>query len=208
MSMNEKELAQKFVQYLSDPFELYFEVGGMDIVGICGSIVIAVEVKKFLNFKVIQQAHDNIRRSHYSYVAVPRSSEKSNPFALKICKEFGIGVLSFDDINDNGVSEIVKPKFNRKAFVRYANKLTEDSFYRRTTPGAKSGETITAFSCTVEGLEQYVRRHHGCTIKKALENIDHHYSSFSSAKSCIVKYIDTGVIKTIRREGDKLFLKQ
>lgn len=205
--MKETELAQHFVEYLSDMYDLYFEVGTIDIVGKKGNIVIAVEVKKALNFKVIQQAYDNIKSAHYSYVAVPRSSAKNNPFALKICEEFGIGVLEYnEDFAYTKIIEKVKPKLNRKAYTQYAKRLTPDSMYKRTTPGAKSGDTITAFSVTVENLEAYVHRHHGCLIKDALNSITHHYGSISSAKSCIIQYIDRGVIKTIRRDGNKLYI--
>jgi len=208
--MNEKELAQKFVHYLSDMFDLYFEVGTMDIVGKSGKIVIAVEVKKHLNFKVIQQAYDNIRSCHYSYVAVPKSSADRNSFGMKICDKLGIGVLVYNDIYDSHgerVVEKVKPFFNRSPFVQYAKKLNANSWQKRAIPGAKDGETITAFSVTLEYLEIYVRRHPGCEIKNALKDIDHHYGSLSSAKSCIVGYIDSGVIKTIRREGNRLYYK-
>ena len=110
--MKEKELAQKFVEYLSDMYDLYFEVGTTDIVGKNRSIVIAIEVKKHLNFKVIQQAHFNIRSSHYSYVAVPKTSAQRNTFAYTICKEFGIGILIYDEQN-NQVYEKIAPKMNR-----------------------------------------------------------------------------------------------
>lgn len=206
--MKETELAQHFVEYLSDMYDLYFEVGTIDIVGKKGNIVIAVEVKKALNFKVIQQAYDNIRSAHYSYVAVPISSVKNNPFALKICEEFGIGVLEYNEEFASKIREKVKPKLNRKAHTQYAKRLTSESIYKRTTPGAKSGDTITAFSVTVENLEYYVRQHHGCFIKDALNSITHHYGSISSAISCIIQYIDRGVIKTIRRDGNKLYIKQ
>lgn len=205
--MKETELAQHFVEYLSDMYDLYFEVGTIDIVGKKNNIVIAVEVKKVFNFKVIQQAYDNIRASHYSYVAVPSSSAKNNPFALKICEEFGIGVLLYNDnSSDTTIIEKIKPKLHRKAYTKYAKELKSDSMYKRTTPGAKSGDTITAFSVTVENLEAYVCRHNGCSIKDALNSIKHHYGSISSARSCIIQYIDRGVIKTIHRNGDKLYI--
>lgn len=207
--MKETELAQKFVEYLSDMYDLYFEVGLTDIVGKKDNIVINVEVKKTLNFKVIQQAYNNIRSSHYSYIAVPRKSAINNPFALIICEKFGIGVLLYDEnFAYTKVYEKVKPKLNRHAYTKYAKKLTEDSMYKRTTPGAKSGDTITAFSVTVENLESYVSRHNGCAIKEALDNISHHYGSISSAKSSIISYIDRGIIKNIKREGNKLYINK
>ncbi len=55
--MTEAELAQKFVEYLQDQYELYFEVEGVDIVAKNGHILIAVEVKTSLNFRVIEQAY-------------------------------------------------------------------------------------------------------------------------------------------------------
>lgn len=209
--MKETELAQFFVDYLSDMYDLYFEVGSIDIVGKAGNIVIAVEVKKFLNFKVIEQAHHNICSCHYSYIAVPRSSADSNPFGLRICEHFGIGVLIYNDrsgyYSERLVYERVKPKLNRNPSVGYAKRLNTDSVFKKTTPGAKSGETATAFSCMVEDVERHVRRYPGCTIKSMFERVQHHYSSMTSARSCLIQYIDSGVIKNIRRDGNNLFLK-
>jgi hypothetical protein len=207
--MTEIELAQKFVEYLSDIYDLYYEVGNVDIVGKAGSIVIKVEVKKHLNFKVIEQANRNIRSCHYSYIAVPRSSARNNSFGLTICERFGIGALIYNDTLQGycvPVEERVKPHFNRGANVSFAKKLNADSIYKRATPGAKSGETVTAFSCMVDEVRQYVRMHPGCTIKKMFEDVKHHYSSMTSARSCLIQYIDSGVIKGIRREKDKLYI--
>lgn len=213
--MSEKELAQKFVDYLSGIYDLYYEVYDIDIVGKAGSIIVAIEVKKHLNFKVIEQAQRNIDSSHYSYIAVPLSSARNNRFGLEICETLGIGVLVFDDKSDyekyskygSFVTEKIKPKLNRHARASFAKYLNKDSYHKRATPGAKSGETITAFSVTVENLESYVRRNQGCEIKEALNGINHHYGSISSARSCIIQYIDSGVIKNIKRERGRLFCK-
>ncbi|MDR0430605.1 MAG: hypothetical protein LBH58_09045 [Tannerellaceae bacterium] len=207
--MTEIELAQKFVEYLCDIYDLYYEVRNVDIVGKAGSIVIKVEVKKYLNFKVIEQAHRNIRSCHYSYIAVPWSSARNNSFGLTICERFGIGALIYNDILQEHcppVGEYVKPHFNRGANVSFAKKLNADSPFKKATPGAKSGETVTAFSCMADEARRYVRMYPGCTIKKIFESVKHHYSSMTSARSCLIQHIDSGVIKGVRREKDKLYI--
>ena len=110
--MKETELAQKFINSLSDIYDLYFEVGTMDIVGKQGNIVTAIEVKKQLNFKVIEQAYYNIPNANYSYIAVPQQYKQNN-FAYTICETFGIGVLLYNEDYDS-VYERIKPKLNRK----------------------------------------------------------------------------------------------
>ena len=204
--MSEVELAQKFVDYLSDTYDLYYEVYDIDIVGIAKPIIVAFEVKKCLNFKVIEQAHRNRANANYSYIAIPVESVRANPFAITICRDYGIGIMVYE-AKCNSVYEKLKPKFNRNASRKFLEKLTPDSIHKRATPGAKSGKTATAFSETVDKLETYVRRHQGCLLKDAIENITFHYSSQSAARSNLKRYIDSGIIKSIRCEGDRLFFE-
>ena len=109
--MTEAELAQKFVEYLRDLDykDLYFELLGIDILVKEKHYTIGLEVKTSLNFKVIEQAYENLQRKvNYSYVAVPHS--RDHFFQRRICKDYGIGVITYDRGN---VYMDMKAKFNR-----------------------------------------------------------------------------------------------
>lgn len=197
--MTERDLAQKFVEYLKDSYDLFFEFMDIDIYGKAKNHTVGIEVKTSLNFKVIQQAYQNIDCCNYSYVAVPKPKEIH--FGFEFCKMLGIGVLVYSE-EYNSVYEKVKPKLNR-----HARKLNPSEVYKKAIPGTKSGEhgIKSPFQISVENIEIYVKRHEGCTIKEAIENTTWHWSNMSSAKSCVANYIKSGVINSIELKNGKLF---
>ena len=209
--MTEVELAKNFIFYLQDSFDLYFEVNDIDIIGKKGNILIGVEVKTSLNFKVIEQAYNNQTIVNYSYIAVPRPKDRT--FKYKLCSMLGIGILTFHPYGRRGLWEIreeLKPKFLRKAFTKW---FEPHPNLKRSIPGSPSGPgVISAFKITVENIERYIKRHPGCTIKNIFNDINHHYSGLSSMRGSIYGYIHSGVIPTIKIENHegtyKLYLKE
>ncbi len=197
--MKEVELAKYFVNYLSC-YDLYFEATfqNVDIVAKHENIMMAFEVKTSLNFTVIEQAAQNRHWFHYSYICVPYSKNMS--FKREICRLYGIGILA---INVKGgaiwgnVYEVEKPKLNRadRKATDYLKKSLKE-YNKRSIPGASGsdGTTITPFKLTIEKVVNYVNKHPDPTIKEVLENIDHHYSSFTGAKSSLYQWINKGII--------------
>lgn len=198
--MKETELAQHFVEYLSC-FDLYFEVDyyrSVDIVAIADNYAAAIEVKTSFNFKVLEQAIGNAKYFHYSYIAVPRFRDSS--FQKQLCKDYGVGLLVYDRFQ-NIVREIVKPKLNRHADLeRLKRSVCERN--KLSLPGSKSGDStvITAFGVTVDNLTNYVRRQPNCTLKEAVEKINHHYDTNQLARSNLAQWIRSGVIKNVKLE--------
>ena len=208
--MKETELAQLFVDYLSD-FDLYFEVDYyrcVDIVALNGKISSAYEVKTTFNFKVLEQAIENAKHFNYSYIAVP----EFNDWAIqqRLCKDYGIGLLMYDSKHGyHDVREWIYPKLNRHvnnqrliASLRDINKISK--------PGSKSGDStkITAFQITVENAVLYVQRHPGCKIKEMVDNINHHYGNSKVACSNIYGRIYQGVIKELTLKEGKLYVTE
>ena len=207
--MKETELAQHFVKYLSC-YDLYFEIPqfNVDIVAKHGNILMAFEVKKNLNFRVIEQALHNKTYFHYSYICVPYSH--SMDMAERICRDYGIGILSTHVIKDfvwGDISEYVKPKFNRTALTKY---VVLSEFSKKSIPGAAGCDstTITPFKNTVENIVQYLRKKNGAKFKDVYDNIEMHYYSFSAAKSSLYQWIRKGIIKEFYFDNGKLFLSQ
>jgi len=206
--MSEAELAHHFIKYLSD-FDLYYEAppGRVDIVALDGKKRYAIEVKLKLNFKVIEQAYNNMHFFHLSYIAIQRPMHKS--FGYKICRDYGIGVLSYHPsfYKYGVIEEDVKPRFNNIK-KQYLNWGKYHDWMKRSKPGSSgsSGETLTPFKITVENLTRYVTRHPGCSVGEAINSIDYHYGSFSGAKASIYKWLRNGVINTIQLNDGKLNL--
>lgn len=198
--MKETELAQHFVEYLSC-FDLYFEVDyyrSVDIVAIADNYAAAIEVKTSFNFKVLEQAIENAKHFHYSYIAVPHFRDSS--FQKQLCKDYGIGLLVYFHFR-NIVMEVVKPKLNRHAdLARLKRRVCERN--KLSLPGSKSGDStvITAFGVTVDNLTRYVTRHPNCTLKDAVEKINHHYDTNQLARSNLAQWIRNGVIKNVKLE--------
>lgn len=199
--MKETELAEKFIEYFSDNYEIYKEVpacGIIDFVAKSDNTTIAVEVKLSLNFDVIEQANRNKGYCDYSYIAVP--CPKSTHFGYQICKMLGIGVIVFDEWGN--IHEKVNPIKNRHN--RYF-KLKLEPYMMRSVAGSKN-DRMTEFKVTIENIVQYIKRHPDCTLKECLENTKYHWSNFSGAKSCIYQWIKNGVITEFRLENGILKL--
>ena len=201
--MKEVELAQRFIEYLSD-YDLYFEVPpkNVDIVAKSAGIVTAFEIKTSLNFKVLEQVRSNALRYHYSYACVP--SVRNYHFQAEICSHFGIGLLMFNPILDK-VIEVVKPRLNRKV---WADVLNPPEYCKRSIAGTPSsaGTTVTAFRNTIDQIVRYLARHNGATIKDVYDSVTLHYNSLSSTKSCLSKWIDNGVITEFYIDKGRLYL--
>jgi hypothetical protein len=100
------------------------------------------------------------------------------------------------------VEEKVPPKLNRKALTKY---IIDNLFEQQKTfasAGSASSQRFTPFRNTVTNLENYVKAHPGVTYSKAMESISFHYKTVSTAKIAILKWIQNGVISTIRIERD------
>lgn len=206
--MKEVELAQKFVDYLSC-FDLYFEVdygsGCVDIVAFDGNISIAVEVKTTFSFKVFEQALANKPWYNYTYIAVPKF--KDDYIQRRLCNDYGIGLLIYDTSGYCSVMEVIKPKLNRVKSDKLRSRLREQN--KRSLPGSKNGDStkVTAFQITVENLVRYVERNPGKTLRQAIDDLSHHYSTNKAATSSLYQHIKSGVIKEIEIQDGKLFKK-
>ncbi len=206
--MTEAELAQKFIPYIRELGydDLYFELLGIDIIAREKHYTVGIEVKTSLNFKVIEQAYENLQHKvNYSYVAVPHSRDQF--FQKKICRDYGIGIIEYHRSGYAIMDQ--KAKFNRH---NNPKKIPWNDIYKQAMPGTKNGEhgieVFSPFKLTVQNLELYVKYNPGCSLRSAANNIEYHYKTLSTAKSCLFNYIKTGVIKTIRIERGKLYLKE
>lgn len=205
--MKETELAQHFVKYLSC-YDLYFEIPqlNVDIVAKHGNILMAFEVKKNLNFRVIEQALHNKSFFHYSYICVPYARNRG--MAEMICSDYGIGILAVRVIDNyvwGDVHELVKPKLNRKPFTHI---VYLPDYAKKSIPGATGGDgtTITPFKDTVNNIVEYLRKNNGVKFKEVYDNITTHYDSLSAARSSLYQWVRKGVIKEFYFNDGKLYL--
>ena len=197
--IKESNLAKHFVEFFSEAHDVYKEVpagGIIDIIAVSGPIVIGIEVKTSLNFKVIEQAVNAKKYCHFAYVAVSRSRLS---FAEFVCREYGIGILMWDKFH--GVKEMVKPKMNRKPI-----KIKLYDYMKQSEAGSQNNR-VTAFKNTINQIVSHLNRNNGKdTIDNTLSSIDYHWRSPTSAKSCLYQWISSGVITEFGRDGKYLFI--
>jgi hypothetical protein len=199
--MKENELAQSFIEWYGDA-DMYFEVpcyGVIDLVIKQDPVCIAIEFKMSLNFKVIDQAYNNKRYFHYSYIAVPKP--KDSGFAEMICKKLGIGIFFYNKFYENAYGrkklylwrENIPAKLNRKG--RYGKDKLKD-YMKQSVPGSQN-DRVTAFQNTVQEITNRLRNspQKSSHWKDVLNDVEHHYGTISTAKSSLRQWCNSGIIK-------------
>lgn len=222
--VKETDLARPVVEWFKNlGFEVYQEVQieyagpRADIVAWDGTLLWIVEVKTSLSFAVIEQAFRWQHSAHRVSVAVPvsqGSSRRRGALMQERClRREGIGLFricldSYSGDWSNRVRENIKAPLNRKARARgIVDRLQEE--HKESCPaGSNGGGYWTPFAATCRSLIEHVRKNPGCAMKEAIESINHHYASTSSARSALSHWLREGVIEGIemRRNGRKLNL--
>lgn len=186
----EEQLAEKAVALLeSDGWTVYQEVkdGGsgrtVDIYGKRHNLFWAVEVKRSFTLKLIEQAAKWEGRANFISVAVP--TYKSN-FPAEVCRRFGIGVLEF--FGADLWRENVRPKLHRH--IHPLTTFPEQITYAKA--GNNRRKSYTPYTGTRDRVIAFVTANPGCTLTQILDNINTHYGTLGTARSCILRDIQAG----------------
>jgi hypothetical protein len=193
MKMKECEMASKVVTHLAESgFDVYQEVMGQygvcDIVGVFDKITVAVECKTSFSLAVLGQAYRWRYSAHYVYVAVPARSAPDE-FGQKICRDYGIGRLTCgQEIRESIRPHLFRAKMKKTGFKLYEQQKTF------CAAGSANGGHWTPFKQTVSNVISLVRQKPGIPFTDLIKEIDYHYRTPGTAKSCLRKFIDTDVI--------------
>lgn len=201
---SEAELAQKFMSYMQD-WDVYPEVqvpsGFIDIMAVHkgNKQIMAMEVKKTFNFKLLEQGIRSKKYAHFVYLAIPDTRDLS--FRRKLCKDYGLGLLI---LQKNGrIHESVKPAYNKNI---QSVMLSE---YQKQSVAGSQHDRVTSFDITKLNIIDYLKKNNGeCDAKILLENIQHHYANNTSALNSIKKWIKKDVIKEFSFNNKKFVLKK
>jgi len=198
----ESDIGARVVAYMRDlGWDVWQEVKPnrhddhrVDAVGRRGRLIWAVEIKTSLSFRVVEQAHGWIGSANYVSVAAPRPS---SDFAIKVCTDYGIGVLCAGWTGH--VIESVAPKLLRKRTETLARCLTDE---RRIMgeAGSAGGEYWTPFRKTCRTVCDAVRARPGSTLREIIATVATHYSTPGTARSSMAKLIERGVVAGVRSE--------
>lgn len=158
----------------------------------------AIEVKATFGLTVMEQAYNWRLFANRVSIATPKPKKRPRQFGHKICTSLDIGVL---EIGTRSVYE--KYTSPRRAKVNLYPTLNKEQ--KKSVAGTPRGGHWTPFKQTVKELEAIAKKRPGITLQAAINAIDHHYASTSSAMSSIQKHILNGVIDTleVKWETDK-----
>jgi len=205
--MKESDLAKIIVEWLkANQWEVYKEVAigttnqRADIVAVQGCLTWIIETKTSLSLALIAQAFRRLQLSHYVSIAVPyvRRNDTELLFIKNLLKDYGIGLLQVERFRNNYIMQTVHPKLNRRRGI--IKKYLNEKQKTYAEAGNYENKYWTPFQQTVLNIKKYLARNPGCTWKELIENVDHHYNSNSTARSCIYRWINEGVIKGIKIE--------
>jgi len=207
--MKESDVGKVVIDYLKDlRRKVYCEVaaagGRIDIVALDEkNRITSVELKTRLSFDLLTQSIDRSAYSHWSIAACPKPKNmRAAHIAVRtICETYGIGLWF---VRGKSVEVHCVPRLNRNALSKYILNELHDGQMNQDA-GVNQGHR-SPFRQTVSGLTRYVANHQGCSLKDAIESIDHHYSTRTSARSSIASWIRSGVIDGVEMRDGRMFL--
>lgn len=173
------EPAKKFLINDMGCKKVYAEVVDLDVVGKHGNVYIGIEMKKSLNFKVIEQAE---RRKHlvdYMFILVPKPKSYHAQIIMNWLKDLGIGLMYYDDKSyTKGISIYFWGKRQRSASKYKIAGYIDEKLDSINIGGVKGGESITPYKNTIDKIKHYLyREKDGATIKQILDNVQTHYAA-------------------------------
>ena len=205
----EIEVARPVVTYFeSIGYTVYKEVqynhgARADIVAVHDGRVVVVECKTTLGLAVMEQALFWRGLAHWVYVAVPQSRQvpTGRRFAERVLRDYGIGCFRVDTLNQQ-CRAASEPVMNRKAKVKALIDSLSEQQRTYSDAGNARSEYWTPYRQTCLNLRWYVDRNPGCSLKDAIADIRHHYSSPGVARSSLLKWIESGSVPGVKLERD------
>lgn len=181
--IKESDLNPTAKQFLRDQgcTELYGEILDIDLVGVNGNLIYAIELKTTLSIKVLEQALNRKAYANYVYVAVPHDKlakhyDLISPVFRLFLETHGIGLIGLyaENRNDKYIQnhyEIYKhAKINRHNKGKGYLKKYFNDMYKDMDGGMTSAERISPYTLmTDEVLERLNDIRYGATMYSHLK---------------------------------------
>src|SRR3990172_7170706 len=204
----EQEMAAPLLSYLRDlHWEVYQEVqiatyGHVaDLVATQGRLVWILEVKRSLTFALIEQAERWTASAHYVSVVCPEVNHQNagRQLARRTLRSLGLGLFS---LTASSLEETEQPRLHRHANATRIRQVLTEAHKTFARAGNSDSLRLTPFTATCRSIADAVARQPGLTIKELLSQVNTHYQSTATARSCIAHLASVGKIRGVRVERD------
>lgn len=199
----ETDLGVSFVEKLRDiGFETWQEVllgtyapgtPRADVVARRGKDLYRFELKLSNNAVLRRQILRGYRYFNFNYVVVPSIKR------ITFYKKHNVGVIVFDPETFNWESVRFHPE--RKTLQTRTMNTTLSWLFddqKECIAGSRNG-VITPFSRSVDRIKEYLLQHPDATVKDLWDNLDLHWASLASFRSCLTNRRRIPVIDEIKR---------
>lgn len=162
--MREYELFSPVKDFLLERLDcekVYGEIDNLDVLGLCGNVLIGVELKTRLTFKLLDQAVRRKELVDYMYIAFPEPKNGIEMFVLDWCETQGIGII-YADSRSARVYRVAK--YNRLRRIRKQNGYKYDirdhilEYSDQNIGGVPSGEVLTPYKRTIQKVQKYLEQ--------------------------------------------------
>lgn len=204
----ETELCKPVSDYFKKIYpdcEIFYEVkssssGKIDVVVRYEERIYAIELKLHANLLVTNQAFNNLRFSHQSFVVIPKKSLRSFNKGLyeSICKSLNINLLVINNFGNVEPLVIGMENVPKKSLVLLENQKTY------VGGGEASGKCWSEFKETIDKVTKYLitNKNEPEYLDVILTNVGHHYCNAKSGSRTIKKYIDRKILKEFIFQDD------
>jgi hypothetical protein len=190
-TISETEIATKVIKWLDEQhWDVYQEVqfrnygSRADIVAVRAGMIWVIECKTSMTFTVLEQA-DNWG-CHFRSIAIPSArSLQGRGFAYKIAHKYlHLGII---EIGPSGIKQYYDPPLMREYHKTSKWMISQLREEHKTSlaAGSKGGGYFTPYRQTMNDVKRFIARTPGCTLKEIMQDLNHHYASDASAKTCI-----------------------
>jgi len=213
---SETDIAEPAMEWLSEQgFDCYPECSVLgasrpDIFGIRGAETVIVEAKTSCSLALLGQAVNWIGRVNRVYIAVPPSR---NVVASDYCHTKGIGWLDVYRLGHGygkggGVEERFPARFFRRAGISASwirKKLHEGM--KEYKPGSTAMDGYwSPWRHTMNQAVCFISNNPGASVAKVVGAIQHHYRSPSTAKGCLLQWLERDERVQVVRQGRAVLL--
>lgn len=167
-----------------------------DVVAVRGRQLWAIECKTGVGLAVLEQAHQWLPHAHRVSVATRRSR---NAFAVRVLRDYGIGWLAVS--GPGRVRPVVAPAERRAVSERLARSLADEQ--RTFAPAGNARARFwSPWKATVAEVQAWSAANPSALFSDLVRSVRHHYRTAATARSCLRRHIEDGLIPGVRIERD------